>query len=291
MYTINIIGCGKVGSTLGYLLAKNGYKIQGIVNRSLKSSRQASDFIPGSTAVISLDDLKQSDILLIATNDDQLTPVIQKLTSIPLFKNNPVVFHCSGASTSSILKPLERLGARVASIHPAMSFHHPKKNVSDFAGTVCTLEGMPEACELLKEVFLSIGAITIPIETGNKGLYHVAMVLSCNYFLTLMDTSLQLLRESGIDSCHALKILQPLMLGTWENMLESSAPEALTGPISRGDSQLVNSQLALLKAYDVDIARAYQALGKLTLRLAQEKKELSDQCFKQLEKVLNQVIC
>jgi predicted short-subunit dehydrogenase-like oxidoreductase (DUF2520 family) len=288
MLTLTIIGCGKVGKTLGYLLFNHHCcDIQDILCRSYPSSLQATHFIGAGNALSHHQELQPADIFLLAVNDDQLPKAVSMLATSHIITDNSLIFHCSGALPSSLLSPLKSQGAKIASLHPVKSFSQPEDDIKSFAGTVCTLEGDTQPCAVLKKLFGQLGADIIQITPDMKLLYHIATVFSSNYFVTLMDTALQLLQEAGIQRQQGMTLLQPLVMGSWHQLVKWGSQEALTGPISRGDSELVAAQLALLKQSHRDIAHVYQALGKLTLQLAEKKNVLSRDSFLKLEKVLS----
>lgn len=284
MRTINILGCGKVGMTLGFLLYKNNCcRIQGILTQSLQSSQRAKNFIGDGFACASLQDLQPADIFLLATTDDHLPNIIAKLTASTIIRNNPIIFHCSGALSSALLSPLQAQGAHIASLHPVKSFSRPEDDIHNFVGTTCTVEGDLKACKILKEIFTQLGANMLQIQATKKLSYHIALVLSSNYLVSLIDTSLRLLEEAGIDKQQGTALLQPLVMGSWQQLVKWGCQEALTGPIARGDSELVATQLALLQEFDMEIADAYQALGKLTLKLIEKKNSLPRDALHDLE--------
>ncbi|MET0106375.1 MAG: DUF2520 domain-containing protein [Sedimenticola sp.] len=56
-----------------------------------------------------------------------------------------------------------------------------------------------------------------------------------------------------------------------ENLARSGLPNALTGPISRGDAETVRKHLQVLKEGPSETATLYAELGLETLKLAREK--------------------
>ena len=62
-----------------------------------------------------------------------------------------------------------------------------------------------------------------------------------------------------------------VLTGTLANLGNLGLPQALSGPLSRGDSGTVAGHLAALDALNPDIAALYRALGRATAALALEK--------------------
>jgi predicted short-subunit dehydrogenase-like oxidoreductase (DUF2520 family) len=276
METLNIIGAGNVGKTLGYLLAKNNsYQIQDILCRSLIKAIAATHFIGTGRPIADYNNLRPANVTMISVTDDELPRAISSLLATPSHLNTGIVFHCSGAFSHEILLPLKTSHSSVASIHPIKSFSLPIKDCQTFQGTYCTLEGEAIACEQLKEKFESIGGSVLPLKTNSKMLYHIATIFSSNYFIALLDTSLMLFEKIGISRTQGIQMIEPLVLGTFQQVKKRGTDQALTGPIARGDVQLVKQQIELLKKEAEKIVGPYQELGKLTLQLTSQVRSIN----------------
>ena len=65
--------------------------------------------------------------------------------------------------------------------------------------------------------------------------------------------------------------LLPLLAGTMENLAALGLPQALTGPLSRGDAGTIARHLTHLDAVAPDVAGLYRCLGRATLPFALAK--------------------
>jgi predicted short-subunit dehydrogenase-like oxidoreductase (DUF2520 family) len=266
--SLSIIGCGKLGKTLGRLWTANHIlQLHSILNRSMESAQIASTFIGTGTAIDSYTTLQPSDIYLIATPDDLIEPACKQLAQTNLLSPNSIVFHCSGALPSSILQAAQEQGAAIASVHPIRSFAIPEQVVQDFAGTYCGVEGDQHALDTLKTLFDAIGAQWVPIDAHAKTLYHAAAVFTSNYLVTLLDVAQQTYIEAGIAPDVALKLMAPLMRETAENVFRLGPEAALTGPIARGDMTTAKKQFNALAAVHPNHAALYEQFMKLTVDL------------------------
>src|SRR5690606_6375067 len=79
-----------------------------------------------------------------------------------------------------------------------------------------------------------------------------------------------LLHSIGADDETADAALLALLGGTLENLREQGIPDALTGPLVRGDIGTVETHVAALSGQP-DLARTYIALARLTLPLLKER--------------------
>ncbi|MGH2487348.1 MAG: DUF2520 domain-containing protein, partial [Ktedonobacterales bacterium] len=78
----------------------------------------------------------------------------------------------------------------------------------------------------------------------------------------------------------ALPALLPLLRASVENLARVGLPDALTGPIARGDVGTITRHLAWLDAHTgdpggADLRAAYIALARLAIPLAEAKGSLS----------------
>jgi predicted short-subunit dehydrogenase-like oxidoreductase (DUF2520 family) len=276
--TLSMVGCGKVGQTLGRLWHEHqAIEIQDILNRSPESGMKAVTFIGAGQVARNYADLRPADIFLIAAPDDQIAACCNALASANCLSTNSIVFHCSGALPSSILQAASARGAAIASIHPIRSFALPEQVVQNFAGTYCGVEGDVSAIDELNRLFSAIGAHFVPIDREYKILYHAAAVFASNYLVTLLDTAVQTYGKAGIPPDVALKMMASLVRETSENVLQVGPEQALTGPIARGDIATVITQYRALKNWDQRLGSLYKQLGKLTARLARRRDRSEEQ--------------
>lgn len=267
MLTLNIIGAGNLGRTLGRLWQQQGYfRIQSVCNRSRHSAESAVDFIGGGRAADSIDAMDNADCWLIATGDTQIGEVAETLAGHLHGAADKLVFHCSGALSSGVLANCRP--AAVASAHPVHSFADPALSVRNFAGTSVALEGDTPATDILRGAFAALGCKLLSVSAEKKSLYHAGSVFACNYLSALMDLSLRSFAAAGIGRADALQLLAPIVQQTAQNNLQLGPEKSLTGPIARGDRDTVATQLAALENIDSQLALNYRHLGLACVELA-----------------------
>lgn len=280
--TLNIIGAGKVGRVLCRRFVQyQTCTVLAVTNRSLESAKSASQFIGEGEPVSSLAELPHADIWMVATNDDALDDVAQQLSSHDL--RGKIIFHCSGAFTSDIFKNLK--GALRASLHPVKSFTGADRDVGTFPGTPCALEGSEPAVNVLREQTEKIGGLPFLIRPEKKLLYHSGLVLVCNYLVALIEAGSRLFDKAGIARADVPSLIKPLMFETLENTLSAGPDTALTGPIARGDVQLVLKQLEAVAHTDLNVLTVYESLAVIALEIA-ERRGLSPRSVAELRRAL-----
>lgn len=273
MKSLNIIGAGRVGMTLGHLFVRyEVFDILQILNTQKDRSLLASAFIAQGEAITDFHSLKQADVTLLCVPDDAFGPVVDSLIEVNALKRGSILFHCSGAKSSQDLMEqnpaLLTLELEVASVHPVRSFADPRIAAEAFKDTICSVEGSDLAQTVLIAAFEKIGAKVIRITADHKLLYHAGSVFASNYLVTLMDTAIAAYRAAGIEADMASQMAHSLALGSLNNVNKIGTSAALTGPIKRGDMQTVINQAAQVSAWNQDQGQLYQAFIQPTLNLA-----------------------
>ncbi|HVV69434.1 MAG TPA: DUF2520 domain-containing protein [Gammaproteobacteria bacterium] len=285
---LNIIGAGQVGSVLGYLLThKTQLRLNCVLNTSLASATQACHFIGQGKAITHFNELTPANYYIITAPDQKIRYCAEQLAITKILRPGDLVLHCSGALSSEVLEATQKQGAITASLHPIKSFVDPQLSIQTFAGTFCGLEGTPEACQIISDWVKQLDAEVLLITPEQKLIYHAAFVIGCNYLTALTETALRCLRHTQITEEQGLKALQPLMRLTLEQIFIKGTAGALTGPIARGDWEVVAKQSAALVHLDTEIASLYQSLGKIALGLARTRNPSNEQNFSQVEEILS----
>ena len=268
---LNIIGAGKVGRVLGRLFAASGsFAVQDVLTRSQDSAFDAVRFMGAGQAVDGIARMGRADAWMLAVSDDQIETACAQLAAVPGLAG-AVVFHCSGAKSSSALEAAARAGALTASLHPIRSFADPDQVAQHFSGTFCGVEGDARALDMLSGALSAIGGRAVPIDAAAKTVYHAASVFASNYLVTLLDAALRAYQAAGISEDVARQLAAPLASETLAYVIRLGAVPALTGPIARGDVDTVARQQAALDAWDGPSGELYRALALATTALAQRR--------------------
>ena len=275
--TLNIIGAGHVGRVLGRLFQGSGaFKVQDVLTRSRDSAVTAVGSIGAGRAVDGLAALRLADATMLAVPDDQIAETCVQLALGGLLQGT-LVFHCSGARSSSDLRSAVAKGAVVASVHPIRSFADPHAVLHGFEGTWCGIEGDSEALAILEPALLAIGARPVLIDAAAKTVYHAAAVFASNYLVTVVDAALRAYQAAGIPEKTAREMVRPLATEALGNVLRLGPEAALSGPIARGDAATVQRQQAAVTAWDGPTGALYEALADATRGLARRKHDIQKQ--------------
>jgi len=287
MKTLNVIGAGRVGSTLAALWQTHRiFEVQDVLDGTPAGAREAVLLIGGGTPAEALANMRAADVWMLTTPDRRLAQACQELAAAGLLRSGDVVFHCSGSSSSAELAPAAARGADVASVHPLKSFADARDAVRTFAGTFCAAEGTAQALAVLTPAFQSIGARPSEIDPRFKTIYHAASVIVSNYVTTLIETGLRCYAKAAVPRAAALAMIEPIVRDSVENVFRLGPARALTGPIARGDAAVVARHLEALCAWDPEITAVYRALGVAAVDLAREQGEAENEALARIETLL-----
>ena len=271
--SIAIIGPGKVGAAIGVAASRAGYPVVGVAGRDeAKAKRVAARIGPGVAVGSAKEIAARGQLVLLTVPDDVIEGLCRQLAEAGAFAAGSVVAHCSGALSSEVLSPARDLcGSAVGSMHPLQTFPEAETAAERIPGTHFFCEGDDRAMEALTALAEAIGGTPVRIDSQSKLLYHAAAVMACNCLTALLDASFQTARQAGIDPGLAREALTPLIRATLENVLATGPAAALTGPVARGDAELVGKQAGEVSAADDRLGEIYRALGVWTVDLALRK--------------------
>jgi len=274
----SIIGCGRLGISLAVFLSKQGFVPNAFASRHIESAQKAVDFLGSGTACKDpVDAAKASDIVFLTTPDTIIEPICEMLSKQDGFNEASLVYHLSGALSSDILISAKKSGASTGSIHPLQAFApYEEGQESPFKGINISIEGDERAVKLGKEIVNALRANSFTIPTHAKTVYHASAVVASNYLVTLEHFALALLKEADMAEENAYEILEPLILGTLNNIKARGSVEALTGPVARGDDQIVSRHLGDIDKKLPQFSNLYRLLGKYTLDITAKRGEISE---------------
>lgn len=181
----------------------------------------------------------------------------------------PAVVHLSGALGLDELAPAAARGCAVGSLHPFQPFASVRPPEA-FAGSTVAIEaGDAAVLARLRALAAAIGARPRHVRDDQRVLYHAAAVVASAHVVALASQARRLLVELGFDDEEALAALLPLLRGAAVNLEQRGLPDALSGPLRRGDADTVARHVAELARLDApDLLDAYLALSREGVRLA-----------------------
>lgn len=248
------------------------------------------------------------ELVFLTVPDDAIEAVAGSLRG----RSGQAVVHCSGGLSLEPLATIATMGVRVGSFHPLQAFAQPvrpepveghdgqalrqaqherresvQQEVGDrLAGITYGLEGPEPLISTLEDLARDLGGRPIRLPPGSKALYHASAVLASNYLVTLAQQASDLWAHYGVPRDEALTALLPLIEGTVANLNSIGLPDALTGPIARGDVGTVRRHLEVLAASAPDAVPLYRKLGSRTVPIGRAKGTLAAEAAEMLKTLL-----
>lgn len=242
---IGFIGAGKVGSTLGKFFSGGGVPVTGYYSRHRESAQQSAQFT--ETRVFhSLSSLvAESDTIFVTVPDGEIPKVFSSMNTQDLAGKQ--ICHCSGALTAGEAFPgVETTGAAAYSIHPLFPVSNKTTVYWELKGVFFCLEGPEPGLSHWRDLLTGLGCKTLTIQSSDKVKYHTACTMASNLVCGLLEESLQLLEQCGLEPQTALEALRPLIEANIQHVLTVGPEKALTGPVERNDTGTVSRHIASL---------------------------------------------
>jgi predicted short-subunit dehydrogenase-like oxidoreductase (DUF2520 family) len=285
---VAIIGLGKAGTAIGYLLRQAGYPIVAVTCRSHSSLRNRIRYTGGKafTAEANAEAASLATCIFIATPDDTIASVCSEITQQGGFKQGDKVIHMSGAGGLDLLESARHVGASVASIHPIQSFADVEAAIRNIPLSTFGITADEEIREWSAELVRTLGGIPFYVPETIKPLYHAAACMASNYLTTLIHMAEETYLSLGLSRDEAIHAFWPLVFGTLMNVETRGSIQALTGPISRGDVGTIEQHIRVLREKLPAYLPAYCTMGLLTVDLAVKKETLSPEKAEMIKTIL-----
>lgn len=244
---ILIVGRGRVGSALRRGLEADGDHRIAVRGRGVSPSAVGS-----------------ADVIVLAVPDDAIRDVAAAIS--PSLEAKACVLHCAGARDVEELSTCRARGAATGVMHPLVSFPSRRSSPS-LQGATFTIRGSRRALAASRKIAAACGARAVVAGTGNPA-YHAAAALTANGAAALAFASVGVLRYLGFERRAAERAIGGLLQSVGDNVQRLGVPEALTGPIARGEATTVAAHRNALRHVGGDALRAYDSVLPVIVRCA-----------------------
>jgi predicted short-subunit dehydrogenase-like oxidoreductase (DUF2520 family) len=260
-----IVGFGRVGGALALGLQRAGWPVS-VFPRSGASIRSA---VAHGVRVADQEDLREASAVVLAVPDDSLSEAAA-LVAGDLGRTTALV-HCSGALPLSILaghgdRPL-------GSLHPLAALSARTDSLEGRAAALSATT--PGLLSLLRRACVALGLKPFAVPEAGRTAYHAGAVFAAGGLVALASAAVEALGEAGVPGPQALAALIPLMRSALDGVEARGLSAGLTGPIARGDREVVRAHLAALPP---ELVPLYRALGRRGVDLARARlpRELAE---------------
>lgn len=263
--TVSIVGAGRVGGAIGLALASAGYTVTAVWARS-RAGRQRAHRLLDVPVLEPADTAAAADVTFVSVPDDVLSEMAEQIA--PGVHKGQFVVHTSGGMPVATLNPVKDAGARIGSLHPLQTIPDAESGAEALRGASVAVTCDNQERLALMRLARAWGGRPFVLAEEAKRVYHAAAVFASNYVVSSIWAATTLLQSIGLRN--AGDLLAPLVRASVENVLARGGPKAITGPVARGDADLVKRHLEALRDADPTdgaIADAYGSLARLTASL------------------------
>jgi predicted short-subunit dehydrogenase-like oxidoreductase (DUF2520 family) len=250
-----LVGPGRAGMALARSWVAAGGKLSGVVASTPRAAIRAGRALSAAGRVWPRVP-PRCEILVLSVPDDRIARVAAEIAPLTRCR---LAFHLSGALPASILAPLSRRGASIASLHPLRAFAgRPEES---WRGAFVAVEGEADAVEAGEKLAAALGATGHRIRAKAKPLYHAAAALAAGGTAALVSIAARAAVRAGLPQRRAREALARLAAEAASAAADRPFSEAFTGPIARRDAETVRAHRAAAAGLD-DFFELYRRLAR-----------------------------
>lgn len=195
------------------------------------------------------------------------------------------VLHVAGALGPEVLAALRGHCAGIGQAHPLLSFAS-RRTFPEFRGAHLLVSGDRVAVERARALAKRLGMVPRTWPHPDLAAYHAAAGILANGTAALASAASRLLVGAGCPEREAGRVLGPLLHSVADNIERLGLPEALTGPIRRGDAATIERHLSAISDHVPDARPLYLACARAQLPLARALGEAPAAAFSAVERML-----
>lgn len=255
---IVIIGAGRVATQLGKALVKHNRKVVQVVSRTKSSAEKLAAELGAAPETNLKNIVKSADICIIATTDDAVPQIVQKL-KLP----ESVVVHTSGSLNMDLL----RQSSNTYGVFYPLNTFSKTKNIDFLTTPICIEASDPNTGDLLLNLARAISSDVRLINSQQRAILHIAAVFACNFTNFMFVNAEEILKNAGME----FDLLMPLINETIDKLNTLSPAEAQTGPAVRNDRNVLQQHIKSLQS-DEEKRIIYEVLSDQITRFFSETK-------------------
>jgi predicted short-subunit dehydrogenase-like oxidoreductase (DUF2520 family) len=259
---ISIVGLGRLGNALARQLHDAGYTVCEVIahNRVSPQARRLADLLGASATTLHAAKLA-GNLVWFCVPDSGIAATAAQLAFHDW--QGKIAFHSSAVLGSDSLVRLKEGGARVASVHPLMTF--VRGSVPNLSHVPFAIEGDRVAVRAARLVAGRLGGRPVTIRKQDKAAYHLFATLICPLLVSLLAVSEKAATRAGVSPAEARIRMLPILRQTISNYGLVGVDRAFTGPFVRGDVETVRLHLKTLARSSAAVKAVYVSLAEAAL--------------------------
>jgi predicted short-subunit dehydrogenase-like oxidoreductase (DUF2520 family) len=232
-----VVGLGRLGGALATQLQGKGWSVR--VRTRSPSGRRAAKALRLKEA--SDAETRAAPLCFLTVPDGAVASVAAAVG--PRLGPAAALVHCAGALTLDVLHSAAA-GRPTGSFHPLVAVSSADTPLSGHAVALGTRSRWL-APELVR-VARALGLSPLRIPEGARAAYHAGAALAAGGLVALLDAAVATWVEAGIERKSAERALLPLMRSALGGVEARGLLRGMTGPVVRGDADVVEAHLTAL---------------------------------------------
>jgi len=248
-----VVGVGRLGSAISVQLRKAGWPVT-VRTQSPAGRRQAKRL---GLAEADAAAMSRAELCLLTVPDAAVEPVARAVA--PLLGRTTGLVHCAGALTLEALQPAAA-GRPTGSFHPLVSVTGPETPLAGHAVAIATRSRV--LAPLLGRLAEALGLRPLRVPEEGRAAYHAGAAMVASGLVSLLDAAIAAWRAAGVSEREATAALAALMRSALAGAELRGTVAAFTGPVVRGDADVVQAHV---RGLPPDVLPIYLALQQRVL--------------------------
>lgn len=284
------IGPGRVGSALTRALTELGFPAVAVGGGSRGSAERLAQEVGGEVIVEPYTGLgDRARLILITVPDKNISDTAVVLGKRAGLKEGSCLVQTSATEPSEVMHraAAETGGVFLLSLHPLKPFPDRDRDLRHFREIIIGIEGGGPARPFGRALALMLGGSPLDLTPEMKGEYHASGIIAFTGIMALAGAVESICRGLGLDRIFMEKGILPGMRAAVEAVESQGLPACLTGPVSRGDADVVAGHMRELSESFPELLPLYRELARINLRIAAEGGILEPESVEELRQILD----
>ncbi len=248
-----VVGVGRLGSAVAVQLRQAGWPVT-VRTQSPAGRRQAKRL---ALTEADAGAMSRAELCLLTVPDAAVAPVARAVA--PQLGRSTALVHCAGALTLEVLQPAAA-GRPTGSFHPLVSVTGPQTRLEGHSVAIATRSRV--LAPVLGRLAEGLGLRALRVPEDGRAAYHAGAALAASGLVSLLDAAVAAWHAAGVPEREAMVALVALMRSALDGAEARGTVAALTGPVVRGDAEVVQAHV---RALPPDVLPIYLALQQRVL--------------------------
>ncbi len=220
---IGLVGDSPAGAVMAQALAGAGHALVGRSAPPEDRADHVEALLPG-VPVMDIDDIiRRSEMVILATDGDALTHVVEAIDTKKLCQPGQIVCQLSAHDSLEALTPVMAQGAITLRLVPLLPLTGHSLDIRRLRGAWCGVVAHGPVAPIGQALALEMGMEALVIAPEGETAFNESVALATEQTQRFVNASLQPLLDAGVD--YAPQALQSLLHATIDGVIRSHSTE------------------------------------------------------------------